>query len=92
MNLVANFDNFLYITESRVPRIRLKITVSKMDLIRDNYQSSDDEEIEVIVIEDDPEPVPIPFELLTPREKKEVFKQELVAFPEIKLEKYRCNW
>ena len=67
MNLVANFDNFLYITESRVPRIRLKITVSKMDLIRDNYQSSDDEEIEVIVIEDDPEPVPIPFELLTPR-------------------------
>ena len=63
-----------------------------MDLIRDNYQSSDDEEIEVIVIDDDPEPVPIPFEQLTPREKQEVFKQELVAFPEIKLDKYRCNW
>ena len=78
--------------KSRVHRTRHKITVSKMDLIRDNYQSSDEEEIEVIVIEDDPEPVPIPFEQLTPREKKEVFKQELVVFPEIKIEKYRCNW
>ena len=101
--------NPLYIMESRIPMTRHKITVSKMDLIRENYQSSDEEpemiaipeepeplpeeeEPEVIIIPDEPEPLPVPFEMLTPREKKQVFRQELVNFPKTGIEKYRCNW
>jgi len=114
MNLEVKVDkNCPYIMESRIPRTSQKIIVSKMDLILENYQSSDEEElaepevlaepeilnelleaedIEIIEIPDEDEPLPVPFDNLTPREKKEVFRQELIPHPEIKIQKYRCNW